>query len=538
MASTLAPQECLQLCREALCMVVCAYQEPYDILSQLRPGQYNDPIWGARTAEGRAELIFGFLANRYHSDIHTGFNSPLWLVAAIGREDLMEQALDHTSTSASSERLEFPIQVAVYLGHKEVVRLLLKTGTSIYGYGLSRDSLLHHAVRRGKPQIVELLIQHGADVSAQNLTNTTPLSLVWCGPYMGNNGNKDVSIARQLLEHGADPNVPMHLPTDQAFRVHPYPTLLIAASTAGNSDLVELLIRFGVKLDPAPRPDGDNNGDAAGNNNEGYESALAMAIDNGHGDIARMLLAAGANPLGATALGDTTLMCAVRQGHLGLIQLLIDHGMPVNHQIRSGETALETAMHYWASETTIQILIENGATVNPNREVYRDYLGRAAWFDEGGAARVLLENVVLLDDTSRAMHGEHLLTAASYGYTKAVERLLDQGVPVNFCDDDRGSALHVSIKSGNMDLVRLLLEEGADVNLRPGGAHGISTALHLAIDQGSLELVRLLIQHGADVEAVDDCRGTPLGAARINGRKDMLTCSTRKRDAPGSETAI
>jgi len=61
-----------------------------------------------------------------------------------------------------------------------------------------------------------------------------------------------------------------------------------------------------------------------------------------------------------------------------------------------------------------------------------------------------------------------------------------------------------------------MLDEGADVN---EGDYDRRTALHLAASEGQLDVVRLLIERGADVSARDRWGGTPLDDARRHGHR-------------------
>ena len=65
-----------------------------------------------------------------------------------------------------------------------------------------------------------------------------------------------------------------------------------------------------------------------------------------------------------------------------------------------------------------------------------------------------------------------------------------------------GSPLYSAVFWDNEVVMRLLLENGADVNAK-GGRHNV-TALHAAVCRGSLRAVRLLLEQGADVNAYNE----------------------------------
>jgi len=83
--------------------------------------------------------------------------------------------------------------------------------------------------------------------------------------------------------------------------------------------------------------------------------------------------------------------------------------------------------------------------------------------------------------------------------------------------------LHIAAKRGEMDLARLLIEHGADVNARieQQDKAGI-TPLHVAVEAGHKDLARFLIAKGADVNADAHADGRPIDTAAYDGDKDMV----------------
>ena len=79
-----------------------------------------------------------------------------------------------------------------------------------------------------------------------------------------------------------------------------------------------------------------------------------------------------------------------------------------------------------------------------------------------------------------------------------------------------------------MEIVKLLLDRGADVNAPAGGHYG--TALYAAacvyrdttIHEDSLEIVQRLLDSGADVNATGGSYGSALGAAAARGKLDVV----------------
>ncbi|HXR03674.1 MAG TPA: ankyrin repeat domain-containing protein [Verrucomicrobiae bacterium] len=89
--------------------------------------------------------------------------------------------------------------------------------------------------------------------------------------------------------------------------------------------------------------------------------------------------------------------------------------------------------------------------------------------------------------------------------------------------------LEWAISSDNTELVKLLLDHGADVTVKSDVG---STPLHSAADRGDLEIADILIAHGADVNAKITGGTTPLHEAAWNGHDDIVKLLLSK----GAET--
>ena len=86
----------------------------------------------------------------------------------------------------------------------------------------------------------------------------------------------------------------------------------------------------------------------------------------------------------------------------------------------------------------------------------------------------------------------------------------DSEIDLNSCDDKKRTALHISAANGTDDILRTLLENGANPNVKDVKGN---TPLHLAACAGKVPIVTLLLHHGADISATDFNGKTPLHLA-------------------------
>ena len=104
----------------------------------------------------------------------------------------------------------------------------------------------------------------------------------------------------------------------------------------------------------------------------------------------------------------------------------------------------------------------------------------------------------------------YLSQAVLGGHEEIVKMLLEHGADVSSQDNSGGSALHVAAFHGQTGCARLLLAAGANVNALD--AFG-DTPLHESCSQGNLEMSKLLLEAGADIFAKDKDGDTPLHRA-------------------------
>lgn len=108
-----------------------------------------------------------------------------------------------------------------------------------------------------------------------------------------------------------------------------------------------------------------------------------------------------------------------------------------------------------------------------------------------------------------------LMFAAFNGHTQVVEYLLQIGAKLEHKDSTGRTALLYASSGPYPETVELLLKKKAKVNIQ-GTLEGF-TALMTAAAEGQIEVVRLLLEYGADPDIVDTDNDTAASFARLNG---------------------
>ena len=212
---------------------------------------------------------------------------------------------------------------------------------------------------------------------------------------------------------------------------------------------------------------------------------LQRAVWEGNSEVVKDALVSGADPNSLGEHGDPLLVVASRQGHLGIVEALLEQGADVNLGTQNG-TALQQAILY-NNPDIAELLLKFGAAVT--------------WYDAEQAAlygRANLLNRFILAGVSANLanaDGNTFLISAAYGgHTEAVQVLLDAGTDVNRSNSNGWTALLAAASNGKAEAVRLLLEAGANPNAADKSG---DTPLMRASKQGHQEIVLLLKEAGA-----------------------------------------
>ncbi|MGA7810563.1 ankyrin repeat domain-containing protein [Bradyrhizobium sp.] len=301
------------------------------------------------------------------------------------------------------------------------------------------------AVLRNQHAAIRLLIERGADLDRRDFPdNAAPLH--FAAAY------GDLETIRLLVEAGAD--------VDGKGDDHGVGVLGWATCFGDlRQEVASYLLEHGAKL----------------------ELWTAIALDRA-GEL-RAMVTRDHSLLAARMTRNehrrTPLHHAVRKNRLAIVQLLLELGADPNARDATGATALTTASEQGTDPRIVAALL--GAGLRPD-----------------------------------------LLTLLNMAHYSEAEAMLRDDPSRIGPDGGDTIALHVSVSRRNLAAIGWLLAHGIDVNAKRPMWDLNHTALHMTIESGAIAITRLLLDAGADPNVRDDrYHATALGWAEFFGRDEM-----------------
>ncbi|KXZ44507.1 hypothetical protein GPECTOR_66g235 [Gonium pectorale] len=244
---------------------------------------------------------------------------------------------------------------------------------------------------------------------------------------------------------------------------------------------------------------------------------LYIACEHGHAEVVEELIGAGADVHAAMTAGGSPLHVACGQGHLEVVRALLAAGASTGAALPSGATPLHIACEYDHVEV-VEELIGAGADVHAAMTNGATPLHFAC---QNGYVEVVEALIGAGADVHAAVTSgaTPLHIACEYGHMEAVEELIRAGADVHAAMTGGWSPLHVACGQGHLEVVRALLAAGASTGAAlPGGA----TPLYIACEYGHVEVVEELIGAGADVHAPVTDGWNPFRAAAYGGHVGVM----------------
>ncbi len=245
---------------------------------------------------------------------------------------------------------------------------------------------------------------------------------------------------------------------------------------------------------------------------------LQLVIASSKGDLEKVksLLKQGADINTVYEIGNTVLMNTISMNQLEVAKFLINEGADLSIKNNHNLTPLMLASRKGNLEI-VKLLVKAGADVHAKDEYGQTALTLSAGYGHKEVATFLIKSGADIKDDSAY---KALQSAVFSKDTEYVKLLVDAGVNINIVPDDESSTpLMWASGEGSFYIVKVLVEGGADVNLKNKYGYTaliVGSSSIEGIDE-NMDVIRYLVKQGADIHALSNDNVTALMFASQSG---------------------
>ncbi|XP_048697724.2 uncharacterized protein LOC125632890 isoform X4 [Caretta caretta] len=465
--------------------------------------------------------------------------SPLHIAAERGHTNVVELLTEkfHSNVLARTKDGSTLMHVASEHGHPDTALAFLKKGVLLHMPDKNGAVCLHAAAKRGHAAVVKALLQRGAEVDARTKENYTALhiaaqhckplvvqTLLGFGARVQLKGGKaqetplhiaaciheGEKVAEMLLKSGADVNVEQENGE----------TAMHIAARHGNLRMIKALIEEGGELTSqskagecplhiavqhshlpvveeilnylATEKSHAEASACVNQENKHGKAALHLAAENGHDQIADVLLWHKAFVNAKTKLGLTPLHLSAQNGYNHLVKLLVETHLA---SIDAMTLTKRTPLHLAALTGQLDVctsLLSMSADVNATDMQGQTPLHLAAENDHSEVVQFFLKHKPELVTSANVEGSTCAHIAASKGSVAVIKELLKfnkVGATTARNKTNYSTPLHLAAAGGHCEVVKVLLQTGASAADEDGEG---MTAIHLAAKHGHISVLEAL----------------------------------------------
>lgn len=417
---------------------------------------------------------------------------------------LLEKGADMNALSGYYK--ETPLHAAADEGYYEIVKLLVEKGANVNTVSdSSKETALAVAACENSYETVKYLLEHGAKPNIKNKYGSTALNEL---TY------EDIEIFKILVEHGADVNSK----DDNGF------TPLMVAAACSRLDVVQLYLDY--KPDFSVRSkDGNNIFHAMmywtlphivygiSDNGSWVEGS---GLDN---ELVQLLVEKGVDINGKNGEGLTAIQiaCVNRFDLLEDVEILINNGADLS--VIGGEHKDSLLMFAVGNPKVIQLLLSKGADksyVNADGKNAYDWAMELAMYNHGKGEAESVR--ILYDEEIDGQKNYSLQDALEAGNVVLAKKLLAECKDINAKDEKYRWPLKCAVLSQNTELIKLVLDR-KPVFSQTDKSDKNDPVLLTAVKKHNVEIVKLLLEAGANPNERtmnSGCSESPLYAALFN----------------------
>jgi serine/threonine-protein phosphatase 6 regulatory ankyrin repeat subunit B len=418
----------------------------------------------------------------------TGFTAII-IASAQGHKEVVEYLINAgAGADVVGENGVNALMYAAANNHVEVMRVLLdKGGANIEAKHTNGGTALLEATTSGAADAMKLLIEKGAAVDLQDDDGVTPLMAT--GSQKKAEGHKVILDALKANYSGQDLTNHINL-----FSYSGGSAVMFAAA-AGNTELVEELMGLGAEVKAVAKATPEYMkklekmiAEGQVTNEEPHVdglTALHVAAQGGHLTTAEVLLKAGVEVNIDDEEGRSPLILAIKGNFGELASILVRAGANPNTPFTDDKGVKHNLLFdaiMVENEKFATALIEGGADIYHKDEKKVSTLLQACHRGLSDIAKLLLDKhkangkAGYIDDASDEGISP-LIAASSEGHVEIVKLLLTGGVNINAVDKDGTNSLMAAAARGHLPIVKELLDAGAKLNEQNTDGH---TALMFA----------------------------------------------------------